>query len=165
MQIERKALAYRWDGPCVPRQSGLCILFSHSLNFSLCLFHPVCFRHTPAAREPLALLSISCLFSQYQIIPGVYLLLFFFFFVPFPASVCLLSSSFFHCLFALIITLIPLTFSSVRLPWNKLHHDNTHILDHILHHLDSCSLAQPLQFSMVLIITYSIMQFFSAISF
>lgn len=85
----------------------------------------------------------------------------YFFFVPFPASVCLLSSSFFHCLFSLIITLIPLTFSSVRLPWNKLHHNNTHILDHILHHLDSCSLAQPLQFSMVLIITYSIMQFFS----
>lgn len=122
---------------------------THLLLVNLWLFSQlaVCFHNIKSSRE------FTCYFF------------FFFFFVPFPASVCLLSSSFFHCLFSLIITLIPLTFSSVRLPWNKLHHDNTHILDHILHHLDSCSLAQPLQFSMVLIITYSIMQFFSAISF
>lgn len=46
---------------------------------------------------------------------------------------------------------------SIRLPWNKwdLCHDNTNILDHNLHHLDSCSLTHPFQLSVILIITYN----------
>lgn len=109
-------------------------------------------QNTPAALNLSALVSISCLFSQYQIILGVYLL------VSLPASVFLFLL---FTLLSLIIT-FPLTFSSICLPWNKwdLCHDNAHILDHILHHLDSCSLVHPVQFSMILIIT---MHFFSLI--
>lgn len=75
-------------------------------------------------------------------------------FTSYFLSLSMLLSFYFHCLFSLIITFPP-TFSSTHLPWNKwdLCHDNTHIFDHNLHYVDS--LVHPLQFSMVLIITYN----------
>lgn len=160
MQIERRALAWRWGRLCGPRQSGWCFFSSVTLWVALSLSFTHSVWHPPAAREPLALLSIGCLFSQYQIIPGIYLLLFFFFFYPCPFFWMSIVFFLCHSLFSLMIT-FPVTFSSTHPPWDKLHpcHNNTQRLDHILHHLDSCSLAWPLPFSMVAIITYSVMLF------
>lgn len=159
MQIERRALAWRWGRPCGPRQSGWCFFSSVTLWVSLSL------SFTHSVSDTHLLLENLWRYSQlavcfHNIKSSQEFTCYFFFFYPCPFFSMSIVFFLCHSLFSLMIT-FPVTFSSTHPPWDKLHpcHNNTQRLDHILRHLDSCSLARPLPFSMVAIITYSVMLF------